>query len=126
MGSKEQRDKYYDEAIRLHYEKKIGALKISRIIPVERTTIDRWIRKFAMENNVSRYSSYEMVKSKLPKEPVVEQITGDEIKALKAENLKLQRQLREAELRADLYNEIIEVAEEKFNLPIKKKAGAKQ
>lgn len=67
-----------------------------------------------------------MVKSKLPKEPVEEKMTSEEVKVMKAENLKLRQQLRDAELRADLFNEIINVAEKQFNIPIRKKVGAKR
>lgn len=39
---------------------------------------------------------------------------------------RLERELREARMRADLYNEIINVAEKKFDIQIRKKAGTKQ
>ena len=127
MGSyNEQRSNYFNEALRLHYQENLTFSQISRIIPVERVTISRWVRRFAIENNISSYSSYEMVKSKLPKEPVEEKMTSEEVKVMKAENLKLRQQLRDAELRADLFNEIINVAEKQFNIPIRKKVGAKR
>ena len=48
-----------------------------------------------------------------------------EIKALKEEIGRLQVKLQKAELRADLYDEMINVAERQFNIPIRKKSGAK-
>lgn len=39
---------------------------------------------------------------------------------------ELQSRLKEAELRADAYDEMINVAEAMFEIPIRKKAGAKQ
>lgn len=47
------------------------------------------------------------------------------------ENLKkrvkeLEAQLRQAEIKAEFYDEMINVAEAKFKVPIRKKAGAKQ
>ena len=50
----------------------------------------------------------------------------DEVKALKAEISRLKRELADESLRADAYNEMINVAEKRFNIPIRKKAGAKQ
>jgi len=38
----------------------------------------------------------------------------------------LQAQVKQASLRADAYDEMINVAESKFNIAIRKKAGAKQ
>ena len=117
-GHRAKRERYYAEVIRYHYQDGLSDRKISKIIPVHRTTITRWILNFALENNLSRYSSYEMVKSKLPQQASVVNLTDAEIKSLQEENLKLRRQLQEAELRADLYNEIINVAEKQFNISI--------
>lgn len=39
---------------------------------------------------------------------------------------RLERELQEARMLSDIYNEIINVAEEKFNIQIRKKAGTKQ
>ncbi len=40
--------------------------------------------------------------------------------------LRLEKALKEARMRADLYEEIINVAEKKFDIQIRKKAGTKQ
>lgn len=39
---------------------------------------------------------------------------------------RLEKELEEARLRADLYDEIINVAEKKFDIQIRKKAGTKR
>ena len=39
---------------------------------------------------------------------------------------RLERELLEARMLSDIYNEIINVSEEKFNIRIRKKAGTKQ
>jgi len=39
---------------------------------------------------------------------------------------ELEAKLRKAELARDAYDEMINVAEAKFNIPIRKKAGAKR
>jgi hypothetical protein len=43
-----------------------------------------------------------------------------------AEIALLKEKLRMANMRADAYNELINVAEKQFNISIRKKAGAKQ
>ena len=60
-------------------------------------------------------------------EKKIEQLNLEsEIKRLKAENARLESDLRRAEMKADLYNEMIDVAEKTFDIPIRKKAGAKR
>lgn len=51
--------------------------------------------------------------------PVIEQDAQARI-------VELEEKLRKAELARDAYDEMINVAEAKFNIPIRKKAGAKQ
>jgi len=46
--------------------------------------------------------------------------------SLLQEIARLKKELRDARLERDLYNEIINVAEKKFDIQIRKKAGAKQ
>lgn len=57
----------------------------------------------------------------------------EDIDPLKKRILELERELqatrktlKETKLKADLYNEIINVAEKKFNVQIRKKAGTRQ
>lgn len=50
--------------------------------------------------------------------------SSKEIKELKARIDKLQEELRRAELRADLWQKMIEVAEQQLKVDIKKKYGA--
>jgi len=45
---------------------------------------------------------------------------------LQSEVARLRKALREASMRADLYDEMINVAEKQFNISIRKKAGTKQ
>ena len=49
-----------------------------------------------------------------------------EIKDLQAEIARLKKELTHESLRADAFNELINVAEKQFNISIRKKAGAKQ
>ena len=45
---------------------------------------------------------------------------------LQSELKRLRAQLKKAEIKAEAYDELINVAEAEFNIPIRKKAGAKQ
>jgi len=55
-------------------------------------------------------------------------LTGipDDIKSLQSEVAMLQKELKDEKLRADVYDIMIDIAESKFNIPIRKKAGAKR
>lgn len=59
------------------------------------------------------------------------QVTTPQAQSEEAENLKkrikeLKAQIRRAEIKAEFYDEMINVAEAKFKIPIRKKAGDKQ
>jgi len=56
----------------------------------------------------------------------VEQSQSAEIRELQKKVKELEKQLLEAEIKAEAYDELINVAEAKFRIPIRKKAGAKQ
>jgi transposase len=127
MSYKFNRERYYDEVIRLWYEEGLSDKKIEKIIPISHTTISRWVTKFAIENNISRSHDALMGKVKTKTEQTVEQLSLEaEIKQLRAEKARLESDLRMAEMKADLYNEMIDVAEKMFDIPIRKKAGAKR
>lgn len=118
-----KRDKYYSEVIRLRTQEGLGYLKISRIIPVGKSTIASWIRNFATENPKPTH----MAKS----ESVQVSSSASEndnmgIEALQAEVKRLKKQLAQESLRADAYDELINVAEKQFNIQIRKKAGTKR
>ena len=68
-----------------------------------------------------------MGKVKTKTQQAIDQLSLEaEIKKLKAEKARLESDLRMAEMKADLYNEMINVAEKQFNISIRKKAGVKQ
>ena len=130
MGkTKENQALYYDEVIRLYFEEGLGSLRITHLVPVSRSTILRWIRNFVSEHPEYRY---QMQKASTPKlvDPAAierqEKASLEEIKALKEELGRLRVELQKAELRADLYDEMINVAEKQFNIPIRKKVGVKR
>lgn len=126
-GYNAKREQYFDEAIRLWYEEGLSEKKIEKLIPVSHSTISRWVTTFAVENNISRSHESLMCKAKTKTQQAIEQLSMEaEIKQLKAEKARLESDLRMAELKADLYNEMINVAEKQFNVPIRKKAGVKR
>ena len=104
----EKQLKYFDEVIRLHYEEGYGEDRISQLLPIGHTTASRWIAIFAKEKGKISGAN-DMRKPKL-----------------QARVKELEAQLLHAEIKAEAYDEMINVAEAKFRIPIRKKAGAKQ
>jgi transposase len=114
---------YFEEVIKLHLEKGYGEDRISRILPVGHSTVSRWIGIFAAENDVK---SVQMRKKKSQKEPSSSDTQPTDVQSLQSELIRLQSQLKEAQLRADAFDEMINVAETKFKISIRKKVGAKR
>ncbi|MBD5261154.1 MAG: hypothetical protein HDS38_03370 [Bacteroides sp.] len=52
--------------------------------------------------------------------------TADDVAALRAEVTRLRKELRSEKLRAEALDTMIDVAEETFGIPVRKKAGTKQ
>lgn len=101
--------------------------RISEELPVSMSAIQRWIVKFAPEyqsilltNMAGKHSG----KHKEQPEVIVSQ--QDDVKALQAEIKRLQKQLEMAEIRAEVYDKMIDIAEATFHIPIRKKSGTKQ
>ena len=117
----EQRDRYLGPALKLRREG-LSYERISKIYPVPAETIRRWCIKFAPELSGNLVMSKISSTSISPKEKE----TGSDRKALEQRIKELEAQLKDESIRADFYNEMINVAEAKFNIPIRKKAGTKQ
>lgn len=79
-----------------------------------RIVLTRWIRKFVGEENRNPMSKQEAINE------------SEEIRRLKKELKETKLALYQAQMRADAYNTLIDVAEEMFQIPIRKKAGTKQ
>lgn len=114
--------KYFDEVIRLHYEEGYGKDRISQLLPIGHTTASRWIAIFAKEKG--KISGANDMRK--PQEIASSSQEKDEIAKLQARVKELEAQLLRAEIKAEAYDEMITVAEAKFRIPIRKKAGAKQ
>ena len=79
-----------------------------------RTSIDEWIQKFdflSQNSMKSKKENTETVKS---------------LQELEAENRRLRKELDLEQLHARALNVMIDIAEKRFNIPIRKKPGAKQ
>ena len=86
---------------------------------IARSTFMRWVRIFESSNpEMAQYMKKE--KSPTPSED------SASITASLLENERLRTALKHEKLRAQAYDTMIDVAEEMFNIPIRKKAGTKQ
>ena len=106
----------------------IPIYELSEEFGVSDVSIWRWVRNFTPENVPSQtYSLREKVKTilpmskKLPKETATE-----ELQRLREENKRLSEALRMAEWMNHAKDVMIDEAEKTFNIPIRKKSGAKR
>lgn len=83
---------------------------------LSRTSIRNWVRIFAPEYKPTQ-GDYDM--SKKPTE-------SEEVRALKRQLRQKEIELKREKMRADFYETMVDVAEEQFNITIRKKAGTKQ
>lgn len=113
--------KYYKEVIHLYFEMGYGSKRISRLLPISDSTVLNWVRIFARENGVKLRSNMCIIK-----EEKKSKSSESEIKRLQERISGLEGQLLHAEIKAEAYDEMINVAEAKFKIHIRKKAGAKQ
>jgi len=94
----------------------IDQYKIAKEYGISQQSVSRIIRNFAASNDKSAL----LMKNR----PTDSQ--ADEIKALREEVLELKKKLHSETMRADFYDTMIDVAEEMFNIEIRKKAGTGQ
>lgn len=121
-----QRAQYYSRVIELYLTGELSVRRIAKILPVGRATISRWIDNFAAENpeTVQRVMSKRLTRKSLGKD--VSPSGEETIASLRAELKVLRARLKDAEIKAEFYDEMINIAEREFNIPIRKKTGAKQ
>ena len=113
-----KRELYYDRVIELYKQTGYGRRRLAKLIPeLDEKTISRWIANFVAENG--KVTPQQVMQEK-------ETANAEEIKALKAKIADLEEQLRQEKMRGRLNDKIIEIAEKKYNIQIRKKAGAKQ
>ncbi|MDY4615600.1 MAG: hypothetical protein SO411_07840 [Bacteroidaceae bacterium] len=114
-----KRQLYYDQVIEFYQKTGYSAYKIEKlgIVPLKRKAIHNWIVNFVAENG--KITSQTSMQSK-------ESQSNEELDALKAEVAELKEQLRIEKLRNRLNEKIIDIAEERWHIEIRKKAGTKQ
>ena len=115
----EKKLKYYDQVIEIYKQTGYSPYRIAKLnlVPVGRHAIKQWIANFVAENGT------------VTPQPVMQsnqENRNEELEALQKEVADLKKQLKYQEMRADAYDTMIDIAEKKFNIPIRKKAGAKQ
>ena len=108
---------YYDQVIDIYKQTGYSPYRIAQIIPLGKNTIKRWIANFVLENGGPNPAT--VMRSKKTQ-------SNEELESLKARVADLEEQLRLEKMRTRLNEKIIEIAEKKYNIPIRKKAGAKQ
>ncbi|MDR0737741.1 MAG: transposase [Prevotellaceae bacterium] len=124
---------YLSKVLHLYFEEGMGYRSISEIIPVSFASIGYWIRTFAKEykskteimeaiSNLDKSSREESKKAK----DNANTSSSKDTDFLEAELASLKEELKYQRLRADAYDEMINVAEEQFNIKIRKKVGVKQ
>lgn len=107
---------FYDEVIRLHQQEHLRPCVIAEKLSLKRSTVSFWIRTFAEQTAIeSMKRDLQIASDSMP--------TG--VQELQKEVLELRKRLAQEKLRADAYDEMINVAEGKFNIKIRKKAGTK-
>ena len=123
-----KRDLYYEKAMKLYFEEGMCGTHICKVLPISRAILYKWIAIFAEQNpQMASMKGVKKVKkvSKPSPEAQAEELPKT-VMELQAELKRLRAQLKKAEIKAEAYDELINVAEAKFNIPIRKKAGAKQ
>ena len=118
----EKQQKYFKGVIRLHYEEGYGENRIAGIIPVGHATAARWIAIFAREKGTIKG----MANKAKSQETASVQTDSKDVKELQKKIKELEAQLLAAEVKAEVYDRMIEIAEARFGIPIRKKPGAKQ
>ena len=117
--------------VKAHLSNHVPITQLSKEFGIPRVTIWRWIRTFA-DGRVPKGSCKGTadVKPNPPamakKKQNVEESSADELARLRAENKRLSEALKMAEWMNHAKDVMIDEAEKAFNIPIRKKSGAKQ
>ena len=85
-----------------------------------RQLLFNWMDKFVNEKELVS------LPNKQSEDPMAKKNPDERIRELEAENKRLEKALELEKLRAKAYDTMINVAEETFNIPIRKKSGTKQ
>lgn len=112
---RQKRQEIRDEVLRLYAETDRSYGEIAEELCIQCRTVEYIVRNFASE---------------LPTIPVMrkkkQDTTEADIAALRAEVTRLRKELRHEKMRAEALETMVDLAEEIFNIPVRKKSGAKQ
>ena len=105
--------------LREFYDSHLSIYRFAEEKCIARSTFRRWIRIFEDSNpEIAQCMKKERTDASLDESAV--------LTALRLENERLRTELKHEKMRAHAYDTMIDVAEEMFNIPIRKKAGTKQ
>lgn len=153
LAPKHQRgphSKYSEEQqmlfLKAYLTKQASATELKKLYGVHVTQLQRWKRKFAAQNPQPEASQPEasaaifaadanptslpstktppVMAKKTPETP--DQSSSEELARLRSENQRLRDQLQMKEWMVHAQDVMIEEAEKTFNIPIRKKSGAKR
>ena len=115
----------------LLYNQGYSYRQIGKKLGIAPSTVWYWFRKFAAENQSvmkkkSSVPSKRLAGATASESSVMSSAVPKSSESDAQKIARLERELLEARMLSDVYNEIINVAEEKFNIQIRKKAGTKQ
>ena len=112
---RQKRQAIREEVLRLYAETDMSYGEIAEVNGVQARTVEYIIRNFASE---------------LSETPVMRKkkkaASAEDYDALRAEITRLKKELRYEKMRSEALDTMIDVAEEMFNIPVRKKAGTKQ
>ena len=122
---------HYEQVVQLRHQG-MSIREISAKTGVAKSAVHRWLCIFAGENltamNTKPSTPKRVTGVHVPenKANTSENPIGDNEETPQEKIARLEKELEEARIRADLYEEIINVAEKKFDIQIRKKAGTKR
>lgn len=124
--TKELKSSYYEIALSLRHQG-FSYREISKKTGVSKTQVHRWLYNFAISNTQGPMKHKNEARNCAKTAPDCLTASASPVSETPEEKIaRLERELMHAQLRADFYNEMIDVAERKFNISIRKKAGAKR
>ena len=112
---RQKRQAIREEVLRQYAETDLSYGEIAEENGVQVRTVEYIVRNFASE---------------LPNVPTMRkkknEVGTEDYDKLRAEVTRLRKELRQEKMRAEALDTMIDVAEEIFNIPVRKKAGTKQ
>lgn len=117
----EIRIRYYNQVIDVYKKTGYTSYRIAKlgIVPLSENTIEKWISNFVAEKG--KITPHKVTIMRKHQETTSSLETNNEVEALQKRIKELEAQLLRAEIQAEAYDEMINVAESRFKIPIRKK-----